>query len=318
MRIKRFFASLFLLAIILTSLTGSVKAQAVRSYFEPETGHWIVDPVLGVIETIPNRPTNLGYAITDLFADPLTGQQVQFFQKGRINLVPTSTGIRVQLTPLGEMMYVPGKISPIYNPRDPSCRAFATGYSICYEFLAYYELNSGEQIFGLPISPLEEHDGRLVQYFQAARMEYWFDRPAGSRVVLSDLGRMYFDMMQYNPMLLKANPKDAIGQRTLLQPTTAAFSAHSLIGAGEQQTIQVVVLDSYLAPVEGAVITLTLELGGGLELFYPAGTTNADGICSLTVNAPNLAPATLVPVRVRAITPQGIESTTRTSFRIWW
>ncbi len=317
MRTLRLLSTTALILALLAGTSSAVIAQPDRTTFDEPTGHWIAEPVLSVIEAIPNRTTNLGYAITDVFTDSLTGQQVQFFQKGRINLVASEDGMRVQVSPLGEIMYVPGVVSPIYNPHDPTCQMFNTGYAVCYEFLDYYLQNSGERIFGLPISPIEEIDGRMVQYFHAARLEYWFDLPAGERIVVTDLGSRYFEMMNYSPMLLKPNPAKA----QLLTPQKLHITAsvvQTLIGSSESQTIQIIAQDAYLQPLEGVVLSLTLELGSGLELFYPAGTTNAQGICTLTLPAPDLPPNSLVSVRIRAVTPQGTEATTRTSFRIWW
>ena len=50
-------------------------------------------------------------------------------------------------------------------------------------------ITMGEAYFGEPISPMEVMpNGRLVQYFERARMEWWPEKPTGMRVVLTDVG----------------------------------------------------------------------------------------------------------------------------------
>lgn len=76
-----------------------------------------------------------------------------------------------------------------------------TGHSISGEFWFYYqEIANSAFIFGSPITEqfLDPKSGRLVQYFQRARFELYPEKPAGERVVLTDLG----------PAIYQGSPQD--------------------------------------------------------------------------------------------------------------
>jgi hypothetical protein len=53
------------------------------------------------------------------------------------------------------------------------CRMFSeTGRTLCDGFLHYWERYGGLAIFGYPISPQMQEDGRTVQYLERAKLEY--------------------------------------------------------------------------------------------------------------------------------------------------
>lgn len=65
-----------------------------------------------------------------------------------------------------------------------------TGHSVSGEFLDYYRnVNNATFLFGYPITEQFIKDGRLVQYFQRARFEFYPEFPEGQRVQLTALGR---------------------------------------------------------------------------------------------------------------------------------
>jgi hypothetical protein len=63
-----------------------------------------------------------------------------------------------------------------------------TEHNVSGAFLAFYDLHGGRAIFGYPLTRPFEEDGRLVQYFQRARMELHRDAQ-GERVELGLLGQ---------------------------------------------------------------------------------------------------------------------------------
>ncbi|MGH2560841.1 MAG: L,D-transpeptidase family protein [Thermomicrobiales bacterium] len=63
-----------------------------------------------------------------------------------------------------------------------------TGHSIDGVFLDYWRANSGIDLYGYPITPEMNEDGRTVQYFQYARFEYWPEAPNGNVVQLGNIG----------------------------------------------------------------------------------------------------------------------------------
>ena len=78
-----------------------------------------------------------------------------------------------------------------YRLNDPSppirCYA-ATGHSVGGNFLRYFEAMGGVESLGQPITEPFEQEGRLVQYFEYARLEDHPDNPGGPVVKLSMLG----------------------------------------------------------------------------------------------------------------------------------
>ena len=68
-----------------------------------------------------------------------------------------------------------------------------TGHSVSGEFWSYYQSQpNASLVFGSPITEqfTDSRSGRLIQYFQRARFEYFPENPPGKRVVLSQLGSL--------------------------------------------------------------------------------------------------------------------------------
>ncbi|MBI5966131.1 MAG: hypothetical protein HY863_21835 [Chloroflexi bacterium] len=66
-----------------------------------------------------------------------------------------------------------------------------TGHNVGGDFLKYYNSNANATIlYGYPLTEeFKNKDGRIVQYFQRARFEYWPELSEGQRVVPTSLGR---------------------------------------------------------------------------------------------------------------------------------
>jgi hypothetical protein len=316
MKIRNLVIYSLILLIAAFGLSKAVTAQSSDSIYISETGHWIWGDFLRMYNSTPDPLLYYGYPITDDFVDPVTKVRVQYFQRARFDLVDTPQGPQIQIAPLGQLMHETG--APLADiPRDgPTCRAFQTGYSVCYAFLQFYDSNEGSRYFGNPISDVEVLDGRYVQYFDNTRMEWWPDRPAGQRVALSDLGRLYFDKVVANPDLLKSSPPSNIAG-DLIKPVARVFALHSLVGAGEQQTVYVVAQDQFLRPLAGAQVGVTLFFQDGTSEFYRLTETNEFGISQFTFNVGNLPVRSEVniegEVNLRGETAKG-----NSWFRLWW
>lgn len=118
------------------------------------------------------------------------------FQRARFEFhADQPEGQRVQVTPLGSLTYVSaGPLNLATNTF--ACRTYKeTGYAVCLAFLEFFDQYGGVARFGYPISPFEYHENKIVQYFENARLEWQPRKPEGQRVVVSDLGRVYFDML---------------------------------------------------------------------------------------------------------------------------
>ncbi len=316
MRAMRWLVLIFLAATVVFGLFTVVNAQSSDSVYIAETGHWIWGEFLRKYNSVPDPLLYYGYPITDDFTDPVTNQRVQYFQKARFNLVDKSNGHAVQLAPVGELLLVEGVPLADIPQEGPNCRAFETGFSVCYAFLQFFDAQDGATHFGNPVSGVEVVDGRYVQYFQYARMEWWPDRPSGTRVALTDLGRIYFDAVIGNSDLLKSSPPANIAAN-LTNPRAKVFSLHSLLGVGEQQTVYVIVQDQYLRPIEYAQVGVTLVFPDGSKEFYRLPETNEYGVSQFSFLAPDFPVRSTVSI-LAEVSIRGEFTEGRSWFRLWW
>ncbi|HLO18025.1 MAG TPA: hypothetical protein VK206_24555 [Anaerolineales bacterium] len=304
----------FLILTILLTQWELASAQSANRQFFPETGHSIKGDFLRFYKSIRDPKLVFGYPITEQITSK-DGKTVQYFQRARFELhgdLPENQ--RVQLTPLGQATYEPASQLKLSN--TAGCDPFPTGFSVCYAFLDFYKANGGTAQFGNPISPFEFHANLIVQYFEKARFEWRADRPEGERVVLTDLGRLYFDQLGEDQASLKpVAPLDAT-INPILSIQARAFVGKPVMPADGQQTVYVIVQSQ-----TGRAVSNTT---GKATIHWPAGrtedyyfTTNGAGLGTLTFNFSDQKQGELIPIDI-VVVYQGLGSTTRTSFRIWF
>ena len=314
MKAIRQFAALFLFLAILLSKPVSAIAQSATVQFFPETGHYVRGDFLRFYRSVPDPRLVFGYPITEEITSK-DGKTVQYFQRARFELrndLPETQ--RVQLTPVGQGLYQRSDQLRLEN--ISGCELFPTGYSVCLAFLDFFKTNGGAVQFGNPISPFEFHENLIVQYFEKARFEWRADRPEGQRVVLTDLGRRFFDQLGEDPVLLKpVSPIDAT-INPILSIKAHAFVAKPLTGSTGQQTVYVIVQSQTLQAVSNATGKAPVHWPDGRteEYFF---TTNRAGLGTVTLNFADQKQGELVPIDI-VVVYQGLGSTTRTSFRIWF
>lgn len=315
---KKILLALVLCALMLgiTLLPGSVSGQSSSSVYIPETGHWIWGEYLVMYNSVSDPLLYFGYPITDDFIDPVTGEHVQYFQKARFDLTDTSEGQKVTLAPLGRLLHEDGAALADVAEDGPTCRRFDSGYSVCYAFLQFYDANNGGTYFGEPVSALEVIDDRYVQYFEFARMEWWPERETGARVVLTDLGEVYFDKVVANLELLKPSTASNVAGQ-MLNPYVRVFAQKSLVGVGELQTIYIVVQDQYLNPIPQAQVGVTITLPDGSSEFYRLTETNEYGVSQFSFIVPSLDVRSTINLEAE-ISVRGETATGSGWFRIWW
>jgi hypothetical protein len=305
------------LVLILTfSTTGSASAQAAGEKYFPETGHTVRGEFLAFFENSPDALRLFGFPITEEFIDPINKTRTQYFQRVRFDLVSEKGNSKVQIAPLGKLLYDQNSQAVDLPTNGPLCRRFSSGFSVCYAFLQFYDTYHGAEYFGNPIGPLEMHEGRLVQYFEQARMEWRPELTAGERVSLTDLGRVYFDTRIGDPNILRPLPPNGI-PKLLTQIKVSAFVSQALIPANGIQTIYVIVQDQYLTPVKDTTVTIKLLLPDGSENIYQAASSNADGISKVSFEVGNLPQNQVIQIKAIA-THEDSQATTSTWFRIWW
>lgn len=306
--------ALLLSAALLATGNSSAKSGGYR-YF-PETGHWVTGEFLVAYESIPDPVRIYGYPITDAFQNQTTKRMVQYFQRAHFELHLEQTGEqKVALTPLGEYLYRPGQQIPM-APNLPGCRNFSeTNHQVCYAFLDFFDDNGGTFQFGYPQSDIEVHNERLVQFFQRAAFEWHPEMQPGSRVVLSDLGRQYFEVRNEDQARLPPNRDSRIPQ-AILGLKVQAFVGKAVMPPSGRQTLYVVVQDQNQFPVQNAQVTFMVRKPSGLESRYIMPLTDPNGVTRQYFVIDQQASGR-AEVIVTA-TYEKFQQQTKSSFRIWY
>jgi len=312
----RRFAILLVLPMICLASWRPVAAQSSGDVqFFPETGHNVKGEFLRFYKSARNPLLVFGYPITEQIQST-DGKTVQYFQRARFELhAALPENQRVQLTALGQAMYTSSNQQ--LNIDNPSaCQLFSNGIRVCFAFLDFYKANGGAAQFGNPISPFEFHENLIVQYFEKARFEWRADRPDGQRVVLTDLGRIYFDQLAEDQAFLKpSNPLNATIDNILAINARAFVSKAVTISSG-QQTVYTIVESQTHRAVSNANGKATIHFSDSHteDYFF---TTNAVGLGKIVFNFVNQTQGELVTIDI-IVTYQGLSATTTTSFRIWF
>lgn len=307
--------ALMAMIILPLSLSGHVRAQTVESRYFSETGHNVFGDFLAFYQGNPAAEYIFGYPITEQIPSR-DGMTVQYFQRARFELHPGQPeGQRVTLTALGRETYVSKGGIEVGN--SFSCRLYhETGFSVCFAFLEFYEDNGGAAQFGFPISNFENHDSKIVQYFERARLEWQPWRPDGFRVVISDLGRTYFDQLGEDPALLQPAGPINNAPRVITELRVRAFVLKAVTLSSDNQTFFVIVQDQNLQPISNAACTAVVNWHNGARdsssLF---SDRNGIGIYSLQFS--DQEKGSLVSVEVTCA-HDGLTGSTITAFRIWY
>jgi hypothetical protein len=314
--------SLILILVIFTALSVNLTlAQNEVARYFPETGHWVTGEFLQKYESVPDPILVFGYPITDVITsqpDPDgPAMVVQYFQRARFEHHPENPPeLRVVLSPLGEYLYNLDQPSSVLtvSPNFAACRYFPeTGFPVCYAFLDFFIENGGIAQFGYPISEITYHDNRIVQYFQRARFEWHPELPSGNRVTLTEVGSIYFYLIE-DPALSLPN-RDNI-PASVMRLQSRAFVSSAVVPPGGTQTLYVIVQDQNLRPISNAQVVFTLRDPSGDEARYIMPLTNEYGFTfvSFPLDGQTFG---IAEIDVTA-SYDNLQSNTRTSYRIWW
>ncbi|HSM71869.1 MAG TPA: hypothetical protein VK851_10010 [Anaerolineales bacterium] len=313
MNATRRFVLLFFTLVILLPAWGSAQAQTDARYFE-ETGHYVRGAFLQYYLATEDPALVYGYPITEQIT-ARDGKTVQYFHKARFELKSDNT---VALTPLGQLMYTP--LNPL-SVGPAGCQQYEeTGFSVCLEFLKFYRANGEFNQFGPPISGFEyTPSGLLVQYFRGARFEWHRSINANGRIVITDLGRLYFDQQGEDRAHLL--PVSSSGNATIrLAPElkSRAFVLKAVTLKSGTQSIYVVVQDQELSqPIAEANITAVIHMTDGSSQSLPSFSTNAAGIGQTSFDFRDQKPGELITIDI-TVNYQGTSITTTTSFKVWF
>lgn len=315
-----FIIIILILILIIFFLLGdariSVHAESTRDRYFPQTGYSIVGEFLDFFDTANDPLWIFGYPITDEYVDSSTGLRTQFFQRARFELILGTDGWEVQLTPLGYLLHVQesGRTVP-FSTNSSACRKFKSMKHVCYAFLNFYDTHNGEKYFGDPISEAEVRDGRYVQYFEKARMEWRPEMPQGKRISLSDLGQIFFDTN--NIIVPSQNLEDPNINKKSIKLKINAFVSDAFLQSNGMQHVNVVVQDQDYFPLQGVIVGIVVHPPSGKDDVYRAVETNKDGITSISFVQQNLNVQDIVQIEV-IVNYQGLEEHTSTWYRVWW
>lgn len=259
--------------------------------------------------------TLYGYPITEEIKSK-DGQHVQYFQRARFESHPElPDGQHVKLTDLGRQMYIQGTQLNIFSPF--ACRLYAeTNYAVCFAFLEFFDKNGGAAQFGYPISPFEYHDGVIVQYFEKARMEWQPSKLEGQRVILTDLGRMYFDKLGEDVGTLAPADDGTSNLPIVTSIHVRAFAWKAVTLANDQQLIFIIAQNQNGAAINGAVCSASVRWPDG-KAEASSSTTNSNGVAIIPLNVINQPYGNLVYIDITC-SYGGQDGITSTSFRIWY
>ncbi len=307
--------SLVLAFCILSASWVSVRAQTQDSKYFSETGHNVKGEFLTFYNGNPNAIFLYGYPITEEFVDK-NGITVQYFQRARFEYrANLPAGQRVQLTQLGRETYFSTGPLNVSNPF--ACRTYAeTGYAVCFAFLEFFDQYGGAAQFGYPISGFEYHENKIVQYFEKARLEWQPWKTEGQRVVVSDLGRMYFDKLGEDLGLLSPVKSFDNTNTNIINLQVRAFVWKAVTLATDSQLIFVIVQDQNLQPVANASCATVVHWPDGrAESTTLITNTNGVGIVPLSfISQPY---GSLIYADVTCVL-SNLNGSTTTSFRIWY
>ena len=307
--------SLLIAITLLATRWEFVSAQAPDTKYFSETGHNVTGEFLTFYNSTPNASFLYGYPITEQIVSK-DGKTVQYFQRARFEYVAENPqGQRVQLTLLGRQTYISAGPLSVDNPF--ACRLYVeTGFSVCFAFLEFFDQYGGVTQFGYPISGFEYHQNKIVQYFEKARLEWQPWMLEGQRVVLSDLGRVYFDKLGEDPALLA--PASPINNAPIIVTSlqVRAFAWKAVTLASDNQLFFVIVQDQNGAPVANANCTAVVHWPNGVN-DSTIIATNTTGIGIISLQFENQPYGSLIYVDVNC-SLNFLSGKTTTSFRIWY
>lgn len=314
-------AGLMVGIMLLALVPLSLHAQSRTEQYFPETGHTVRGEFLDFFNTHGGLRI-FGFPITEEF--PLNGRTVQYFQRARMELYPENpAGQRVQLGLLGEELGKRTPEKPASGPNTYFQRYFPeTGHTVIYAFLSFFDNNNGAEMFGYPISEYgpENGKGRIVQYFQRARMEWYPELVPEQRVQLADLGSIHFDLLaaqgKVDPALKKPVAAPGIMGDVPLSLKVSATTKQTVTSQRGGQTLFVYVTDQKNTPVKDAEVGFTLRDASGTQT-YTMPRTDANGFSSYTFDVAAFRPAQTVFINVTARS-NSVTGTDRTSFFTWF
>jgi len=317
--------------------TGPQAEEADCTYF-PETGHWVCGEFLTFFDARGGLEI-FGYPLTESFDDPTHGGlHVQYFQRARLEWHPgNAEPHKVQLGLLVDEL---GYAFPPVRPEEaPSTNGAlhhyfpTTQHVVSYAFLDYFREHGGLDIFGYPRSEFMYEGGRIVQYFQRARLAWHPEGGAGSQMRLANLGEIYLEEFELpgpydDPVPPSAMPKESVFGTYSVAGETATFDdmvirlgvsasvREAVTGRQGTQTLFVYVNDQQGHPLEGVTVTAVVRYPSRRQALELAPTDDG-GFTKQSFEILPTPPGKRVIIDVTA-NYQDLKGATQTFFLPWW
>ncbi len=332
--------TMVLATALLAAGVASTDSQTARSdcrYFN-ETGHWVCGEFLEFFNARGGLEI-FGYPLTEAFDDPThAGLHVQYFQRARMewhpgNLAPYDVQLGLLVDELG-YDFPPAQPDQIPSSNGPLHHYFPeTQHVVSYSFLDYFRQHGGLQIFGYPRSEFMYEGGRIVQYFQRARMAWHPESSTGSQMRLANLGEIYIEEFglpgNYDePVPRSARPKafgtgaytfteeGAANEQVVTGLTVNASVGSTVTGRQGTQTLFVYVNDQQERPLENVSVTALARYPSRRQPLEFA-PTDESGFTKVEFDILPTPPGKYVVIDVTA-SYQDLGATTQTFFLPWW
>jgi hypothetical protein len=310
-----------MLAFLLLGLVGllaffRMRGQGERQGRRYPGAEYSVDPAFLAFYDSHGGPQVFGYPLSQALLDAERGVMVQYFERGVLEVGPRQDGVlEVRAAPLGRIL---GKEEPpIRDGQAKSgCAYYAeTGHYVCHQFLEFYLRWGGPDVFGYPIAEAGVEQGRLVQYFEHFRLDWFVGEEEAVRI--APLGMVYWELRSAGKRTSAPVGSPGIGAEALPMGLRVQTSVHpSIGGASGEQEIFVVVSDEGGIPVSGAAVYMVAHFGDELRAFLlPA--TDQEGRSGMRLTYTGQSPNTSVQLDFW-VSYKGLLAETRDSFLIWW
>jgi len=214
------------------------------------------------------------------------------------------------------LLYEPGTAIENLTANTPNCtQERGWQHPVCYSFYDFYSEQGGETLFGQPVSSLEYLNGRLVQFFEHGKLVWKPENPANSQITIAPLGLQYFYFNDEDEA--KLSPIRNFEYNMGISDIHAKiFSRTPILASGSSQTVYIIAKDQNNTPLIGAVVQIKLTYPDGKIEVINHTATDESGLAQMTFNA-NSSEAGIVKIEAQ-INYNSLETTTVTSFRIWY
>ncbi len=290
-------------------------------YFS-ETGHRVCGDFLDYFNARGGLEI-FGYPLTEPFADERRGgMYVQYFQRARMEWRPDNPhdyvvqlGLLVDelgyyFPPVGEER-IPASNGPLHHYFPE------TGHVVSFAFLDYFREHGGLDIFGYPRSEFIYEGGRVVQYFQRARMEWYPESSMGSQMRLANLGEVHIERFGIPGDFDEPIPPPARYEASVQKLTVSASVRNVIAGQQGTQRVFVYVTSPQQRPVEGVPVTATVRYPSGQRQELVLEPTDENGFTAASFEVPPTSSGKRAVIDVTAANRLW-KGSTQTFFLPWW